>query len=91
MIPDFACYAPYIDSLFNSSKILMPYSISDTPVQAEHSLLAAIIAILELPKGRFNFSDVMSLLEVPAIYRAYGISEHQLPGLKTWLTEAGIR
>ena len=91
MIPDVACYAPYIDAVFNSSKIRIPYSISDRPVQAEHPLLAAFIAILELPKGRFNFSDVMSLLEVPAIYRAYGISEHQLPRLKTWLSEAGIR
>ncbi len=91
MIPDVASYAPYIDAVFNSSKIRIPYSISDRPVQAEHPLLAAFIAILELPSGRFNFSDVMGLLEVPSIYRAYGISEHQLPKLKSWLSEAGIR
>ena len=91
MIPDVASYAPYIDAVFNSSKIKIPYSISDRPVQAEHPLLAAFISILDLPNGRFTFSDVISLLEVPAVYRAYGIAEHQLPKLKAWLTEAGIR
>jgi exodeoxyribonuclease V gamma subunit len=91
MIPDVASYAPYIDAVFNSSAHHIPYSISDRPVQAEHPLLAAFISLLELPYGRLNFSDVISLLEVPAIYRAYGITEHQLPQLNDWLVEAGVR
>lgn len=91
MIPDVASYAPYIDAVFNSASTAIPYSISDRPVQAEHPLLAAFISVLDIPSGRFTFSDVMSLLEVPAVYRAYGIEEHQLPKLKSWLTEAGIR
>lgn len=91
MIPDVASYAPYIDAVFNSSAQHIPYSISDRPVQAEHPLLAAFINLLELPNGRFNFSDVMSLLEVPAVYRAYGINEHQIPELNDWLVEASIR
>lgn len=91
MIPDVASYAPYIDAVFNSSAHYIPYSISDRPVQAEHPLLAAFISLLELPYGRLNFSDVISLLEVPAIYRAYSITEHQLPLLSDWLVEAGVR
>ena len=91
MIPDVASYAPYIDAVFNSSDPYVPYSISDRPVQAEHPLLSAFLLILGLPKGRFSFSDVTSLLEIPAVYRAYGLQEHQLPQLKVWLREAGIR
>jgi exodeoxyribonuclease V gamma subunit len=91
MIPDVASYAPYIDAVFNSSAHHIPYSISDRPIQAEHPLLAAFISLLELPYGRLNFSDVISLLEVPAIYRAYDIAEHQLPQLSDWLVEAGVR
>lgn len=91
MIPDVASYAPYIDAVFNSSEPRIPYSISDRPVQAEHPLLSAFLLILGLPKGRFTFSEITSLLEIPAVYRAYGLQEHQLPQLKSWLKEAGIR
>lgn len=91
MIPDVASYAPYIDAVFNSSGFHIPYSISDRPVQAEHPLIAAFIALLELPNGRLTFSDVMSLLEVPSVYRAYGINEAHLPKLKSWVIDAGVR
>jgi len=91
MIPDVASYAPYIDAVFNSSKPFIPYSISDRPIQAEHPLLSAVSTLLDLPKGRLNFSEVLGLLEIPAVYRAYGLNESHIPQLKSWLLEAGIR
>ena len=91
MIPDVASYAPYIDAVFNSSKPFIPYSISDRPIQAEHPLLSAVSTLLDLPKGRLNFSEVLGLLEIPAVYRAYGLTESHIPKLKSWLLEAGVR
>ena len=91
MIPDVASYAPYIDAVFNSSKPFIPYSISDRPIQAEHPLLSAVSTLLDLPKGRLSFSEVLGLLEIPAVYRAYGLTESHIPQLKAWLLEAGIR
>ena len=93
MIPDVASYAPFIDAVFNSqdSNMRIPYSISDRPLQAEHPILNGFILLLGLPQSRLLFSDVITLLEIPAIYRAYQLSESDLPTLKQWLIEAGVR
>jgi len=102
MIPDVAAYAPYIDAVFSQPikqanvngetvKLTIPYSISDRPVQAEHPLLTAFSNLLHLPFGRFSLSDVLALLETPAVYRAYDLSEHDLPLLRQWLQDAGVR
>ena len=93
MIPDVASYAPFIDAVFNSQDFNMriPYSISDRPLQAEHPILNGFILLLGLPQSRLRFSDVITLLEIPAIYRAYELSESDLPTLKQWLIDAGVR
>jgi len=93
MIPDVASYAPFIDAVFNSQKSNMriPYSISDRPLQAEHPILNGFILLLGLPQSRLRFSDVVTLLEIPAIYRAYDLNESDIPKLKQWLMDAGVR
>lgn len=94
MIPDVASYAPYIDAVFTAQAPVsggIPYSISDRPLQAEHPMLTAFLGLLDLPKSRLGLSEVMALLEMPAIYRMYGLQEHQLPALLEWLQQAGVR
>ena len=93
MIPDVASYAPFIDAVFNSQNANMriPYSISDRPLQAEHPILNGFILLLSLPQSRLRFSEVITLLEIPAIYRAYGLAENHIPTLKQWLIHAGVR
>ena len=93
MIPDVASYAPFIDAVFNSrsNEFYIPYSISDRPLQAEHPLLNAFLLLLNMPNTRMGLSEVMALLEMPAIYKQYGLKEHQLKPINQWLTAAGIR
>lgn len=94
MIPDVASYAPYIDAVFTAQAPTsggIPYSISDRPLQAEHPMLTAFLGLLALPHSRLGLSEVMALLEMPAIYRMYGLQEHQLPALLEWLQQAGVR
>lgn len=93
MIPDVASYAPFIDAVFNSqnSNMRIPYSISDRPLQAEHPILNGFILLLGLPQSRLRFSEVITLLEIPAIYHAYGLDEGNIPTLKQWLIQAGVR
>lgn len=93
MIPDVASYAPFIDAVFNSQSTHMrlPYSISDRPLQAEHPILNGFILLLGLPQSRLRFSEVITLLEIPAIYHAYGLTEQDMPTLKQWLIQAGVR
>mgnify|MGYP000027895324 FL=1 len=93
MIPDVAAYAPFIDAVFNSKTRAqsIPYSISDRPLQAEHPLLNAFLLLLKVPNSRMGLSEVLALLEMPAIYKKYGLKESQLKTLSHWLTEAGVR
>ncbi len=93
MIPDVASYAPFIDAVFNkpAGPMSIPYSISDRPIQAEHPILNGVALLLELPQSRMGLREVMTLLEIPAVYRAYGLTEAQLPRLKQWLMDAGVR
>ena len=93
MIPDVASYAPFIDAVFNSrpAQHSIPYSISDRPLQAEHPLLNAFLLLLNMPNTRMGLSEVLALLEMPAIYKKYGLKEHQLKPLSNWLIEAGVR
>jgi exodeoxyribonuclease V gamma subunit len=74
MIPDVASYAPFIDAVFNSraKQHAIPYSISDRPLQAEHPLLNAFLLLLNMPNTRMGLSEVLALLEMPAIYKQYG-------------------
>ncbi len=91
MIPDVASYAPYIDAVFASRRPRIPYSISDRPAQAEHPLLSACVALLHLPDSRMTLSEVLALLETPAIYQAYALTEANIVTIKNWLEQAGIR
>jgi exodeoxyribonuclease V gamma subunit len=93
MIPDVAAYAPFIDAVFNSKSRtqFIPYSISDRPLQAEHPLLNAFLLLLKVPNSRMGLSEVLALLEMPAIYKKYGLKESQLKPLSQWLVEAGVR
>ena len=93
MIPDVAAYAPFIDAVFNSqvSQRFIAYSISDRPLQAEHPLLNAFLLLLQMPSSRMGLSEVLALLEMPAIYKRYGLKESQLKPLSRWLVEAGVR
>ncbi|GAA6134951.1 exodeoxyribonuclease V subunit gamma [Oceaniserpentilla sp. 4NH20-0058] len=93
MIPDVASYAPFIDAVFNAQPAHMriPYSVSDRPLQAEHPILNGVQLLLSMPQSRMPFSDVITLLEIPAVYRQYELQETHLAPLKQWLVAAGVR
>lgn len=93
MIPDVASYAPFIDAVFNAQPYerRIPYSVSDRPLQAEHPILNGVNLLLSLPQSRMQYSEVITLLEIPALYRAYDLQEKDIPKLKHWLTDAGVR
>ena len=93
MIPDVASYAPFIDAVFNAQPkhMRIPYSVSDRPLEAEHPILNAVQLILATPQARLPFSDVITLLEIPAVYRRYELDESHIAPLKQWLVEAGVR
>ncbi|MBL4631145.1 MAG: exodeoxyribonuclease V subunit gamma, partial [Paraglaciecola sp.] len=93
MMPDVATYAPFIEGVFGAvdNKLSIPYAISDRNVGQVSPLLASFLQLMKLHQSRLTLSEVLSLLEVPAIQRKFAIDSQEFELLQHWLTDAGIR
>ncbi|ALM85696.1 exodeoxyribonuclease V subunit gamma [Bordetella sp. N] len=95
MVPDIEAYAPHVQAVFGlhafDDKRAIPYTLADRGKRHVDPLLHALEHLLQLPYARFAVSDLMDLLEVPALRRRYGIAEDQLPLLHNWMRGANIR
>lgn len=93
MLPDVASYAAYIDAVFSNAPIErhIPYSISDQNSRQESPLILSFETILKLNMSRFTVSEVVSLLEVPAIMRRFELEKSDFQKLKSWIEQANIR
>lgn len=87
MAPDISQYAPFIQSVFQG----LPFSITDRPVVDESALLLAFEKLIALPDSRLTATEVMDLIDVPAIVRKFELSEADLSRLHYWIRESGIR
>ncbi|GAB4354145.1 MAG: exodeoxyribonuclease V subunit gamma [Immundisolibacter sp.] len=93
MAPDIERYAPHIAAVFDAAPAerRIPYAIADRAPRAEHPLVAAFLDLLALPDGRLPASQVLSLLELPALARVFGITANQLPRLRDLVRDSGAR
>lgn len=88
MAPDISQYSPFIDSIFADS---LDYRISDQTNLASGTLLNTILLLLRLPGSRLTGTDVMDLLEVPAVMRRFDLRIEDLELLSHWINTAEIR
>ncbi len=93
MLPNVADYTPYIDAVFNSAdgEKYIPYGIADHGIAQESPILNSFIALISLTESRFTATDIVSLMDVPAIHRALGLSEADIEQISLWLNQVGIR
>ncbi|WP_213997031.1 exodeoxyribonuclease V subunit gamma [Arsukibacterium sp.] len=95
MVPDIASYAPLIQAVFASIKPedprYIPFTIADLPPGAELPMFKAVEQLIGLAQSRFQLSDILDLLEVPAVRQCFAIDESALPLLHQWLQAAGAR
>ena len=93
MVPDINLYSSAINAVFGSvgSQCYIPYAISDRSVREESPLLQSFIELLALPMSRSSASGILTLLEVPAIGRRFEIDPTDLPMLRQWVIESGVR
>ncbi|MDX9874425.1 MAG: exodeoxyribonuclease V subunit gamma, partial [Spongiibacteraceae bacterium] len=95
MVPDIDVYAPHIEAVFGNiapqDERYIPYTVADRPTRATSPLMTAVETLLQLPDQRFAASEVLALLQVPAVRARYGIEEADLPRLQQWIGESGIR
>lgn len=93
MTPDIERYAPYIEAVFGAAPEArrIPWAIADLARQSEHTLVQAFLDLLELPSSRFTATQVLSLLEHPAVLRRVRLSFQEFETVRGWVRESGIR
>ncbi len=99
MVPDINGYAPHIQAVFGryagkgaaADRRFLPFHISDRGQRAHNTLLIALETLLHLPELRLAASELLDLLDTPALRRAYRLDEADLPPLRGWIAGANIR
>jgi exodeoxyribonuclease V gamma subunit len=93
MSPDINIFAPYVQAVFGSvtnSKTHIPFSISDMqPI--EKSLTDGFFSLLGLSDKRFRASQLLSLLDEPAVRGRFGVSDDDIGMIRKWIGTTGIR
>jgi len=97
MCPNIENYAPYVDAVFahgwnhwNENIPPLPCSIADRTLKDSEPLVQAFIDLLELPDSRFQSSQIMTFLRLPAIQAKFGFVEDDILLLERWINHAAI-
>ena len=95
MVPDINTYVPHIQAVFglldSAEPRHIPFSIVDQGKRQHDPLIKAVETLLGLPLSRIAVSDVLDLMEVPALRQRFGIRAADLPVLQRWIRGANIR
>jgi exodeoxyribonuclease V gamma subunit len=93
MAPDIDRYSPYVEAVFGAAEAPMriPWAISDRRVAAGQPVLEAVGLLVALPRSRFEASGLLSLLEVAAVCRRFGLDDEGVERIRTWVRESGVR
>ena len=95
MVPDIDAYAPHIRAVFGvparDDPRHIPFSVADQTRRHHDPLLNAVSLLLDLPRSRVTASNVLDLLEVPALRRRFGFVDTDLPLVQRWIRAANVR
>jgi exodeoxyribonuclease V gamma subunit len=95
MVPDIEVMAPAIRAVFGQYKRsdarFIPFDIADLGAQANSPLIHGLEWLLTLPQQRARMSELVELLEVPALAARFGLNDENLPILTRWMAGSGIR
>ena len=96
MAPDISVYAPFVRAVFEfpagpADAVRIPYGIADRALSAQSPAVRVFFEILSLADSRFEVSRVLGVLEEPAVYRRFDLTESDLEVVQRWTDEASIR
>ncbi|MEZ8193473.1 exodeoxyribonuclease V subunit gamma [Vibrio cortegadensis] len=93
MVADINAYSPAIQAVFGNApgERYIPYSISDRSADQESPILSAFMQLVNLPNTRCLASELLELLETPAMMLKFGLNEQQFEQAKQWVEESGVR
>lgn len=95
MVPDVNTYAALVQAVFGQFERghprHLPFALADQRQRGVQPLLIALEYLLALPEQRITATEIMDLLDVPAVRLRFGIEVGDLPLLRRWISQAGIR
>ena len=95
MVPDIAVHAPHIQAVFGrfdpDDRRYIPFQIADQGQRHRHPLVIGLEHLLNLPQARFSVSELLDLLDIPAIRARLDLDETDLPRLRAWIAGANVR
>lgn len=95
MVPNIEAYAPYIEATFgqvpSTDPRYLPYSIGDRSLGATLSMTQALDTLLNLPNSRFSNTEILDLLNVPAVQACFELTSAEVSLLERWVNAAGVR
>ncbi|MDP1652358.1 MAG: exodeoxyribonuclease V subunit gamma [Rhodocyclaceae bacterium] len=92
LAPDIETYAPIVAAVLMHAVAAhrIPCTVADRPLAAA-PIWRALHRLCVVAAGDLDAESVMSLLDEPALRRAFDIAENDLPRLRDWVKESGIR
>jgi exodeoxyribonuclease V gamma subunit len=94
MTPDIESYAAYVHAVFDMPRpahLRIPFTIADRDIRREGPVIETFLKILDLRDSRFGASQVMAILECPAVRHRFGLREPELETIEQWIAQSGIR
>ncbi|WP_157447257.1 exodeoxyribonuclease V subunit gamma [Catenovulum agarivorans] len=98
MCPAIEDYAPYIHSVFRSSRqpqvegeqLRLPCTIADRNQLDSQPIISTFLELLELPDSRFEVSKILDYLRLPALQNKFNLDETQIEIIEWWLKQANV-
>nr|WP_305909578.1 exodeoxyribonuclease V subunit gamma [Methylomarinum sp. Ch1-1]MDP4522499.1 exodeoxyribonuclease V subunit gamma [Methylomarinum sp. Ch1-1] len=87
MAPDIQLYAPFISAVFDD----IQHAIADRSLSLSNTALDVYLRFLHLSRSRFGWQEVLDLLEQPAVYLSFGLSEADLDLIRYWVDDTRVR
>ena len=89
LTPDLEVYAPALEAVFGAAGRI-PIHVARARSH-ESPTLRAFLDLLDLSGSRLGAETVLAPLEAPAVRARFGMDEAELPAVRAWVREAGIR
>ena len=97
MCPQIEQYAPYVNAVFakgwqdlNDEVPPLPCSIADRSAKDSDPLIAAFSELLTLPDSRFQVSQLLGFIRLPAIANKFSMNTEDCEKISLWLEQACV-
>ena len=89
LVPDLARYGPAIEAVFGAAERI-PCKVARVR-SSDSRAVRAFLDLLALPRSRYPAEAVLAPLGAAAVRVRFGLEEADLPVIRAWLREAGVR